>query len=222
MSESANPKYVPVDEAVELFWSEVAAMNPAEICERTGVEQVSDKELFVVCLCDVWRVDLEKQTIGPAACMPQRKCDMMIPFLVISYLARCGRAAPCGEMIAPRDMIPGNDFFQGEHTLHTHELEARFGRDREAFEDACAALGGRPAGHGDASAVFDILPKVRAEVILHLADDEFPADVRLLIDRNMQHIYPVDATYGALVLLLNRLIFEAPPPADCGAGCGKG
>jgi hypothetical protein len=209
VAESANPEYVPVQEAVTMFWEEVSGMDPADICARTGAERITDTALSVTCLGEAWRVDLDAKAIGPAACMPARKCDMMAPFLIITYLARCGAVEPCGDMIAPRDMIPGNDFFQGEHTLYTHELEARFGADADAFVDARRALGGTSAGHGDASAVFRILPKVRAEVILHLADDEFPADVRLLIDRNMRRIYPVDATYGALAWLINRLLFEA-------------
>lgn len=208
MAESSNPEYVPLDQAVALFWSEIAAMKPEAICARTGAGRLSDTVLSVPCLSDVWRADLASQTVTPAPDTPQRACDRIIPFLIVTYLARCGPARPSGEMIAPRDMIPGNNFFQGEHTLHTHALAARFGADAPGFLRVCHAVGGVPTAHGDASARFRILPKVHAEVILHLADDEFPADVRVLIDTNMRHIFPADATYGALALLVNRLLGE--------------
>ena len=49
--------------------------------------------------------------------------------------------------------------------------------------------------------MFRVLPRVRVAAILHLGDDEFPAEASLLFDASVRHYLPIEdvAVLGGLV-----------------------
>ena len=64
------------------------------------------------------------------------------------------------------------------------KLITAFNEKQEALFTAIEKLGGRRVDFGDAAFEVSFLPNVRVLLIFEAADEEFPADVRLLYDSN--------------------------------------
>ena len=63
---------------------------------------------------------------------------------------------------------------------------------------------------GDASFSFRLLPRVWLAVVLHLADDEFPASANVLFDAAVSHYLPTEDLAVLGGILTGRLIKAAP------------
>lgn len=193
----------------KLFWDEFGRMDASVVCKLARVSPMDNGRYNVKCLNEHWVVNPEKRAIkkayGPAA----GEWDRRMPFLILAYLIKCGETEPTGRMISPREVLPGLNYFQGDHSLITTELEETFGQSKELFLEAGVSLGGEPTGQADASMKFFMFPKFPVEYLLWPADEEFPARISILLDRNSQYLYPVNIIYQAVNLLSHRLIFAA-------------
>jgi hypothetical protein len=76
-----------------------------------------------------------------------------------------------------------------------------FGDRVDSFVAAAERLGGQRLTYGDASFMFQILPRVRVAIILYGRDEEFPADANVLFDASLRHYLPIEdvAVLGGLV-----------------------
>jgi hypothetical protein len=110
--------------------------------------------------------------------------------LVAHYALSPGRGEPAYEFV-PLDRLsgpapgqPGAGRTLGRDYLN-RALARRFDRDPEALAAAAARLGGRDLGRdssGGRAWLFHPFPKVPLKLIVHEADEEFPASYRLLFD----------------------------------------
>lgn len=192
--------------AVKQHWDEIKTLDRSEVCKRTMATPSGKGGYMLKSLCDTWEIDLESTTVKKIKGGNGGEWDRFAPFLSLIYLIRGGENDPSGEMAAPRDVLPGRDFFTGDHSIETHNLEEVFGHDTDLFLKSAEALGGEKSDQGDASALFHIFPKMPALYILWLADDEFPAKVTILLDSQSLHLFPLDATDVALNMLNERLV----------------
>jgi hypothetical protein len=85
-------------------------------------------------------------------------------------------------------------------------LADAFGTNLGAFEAAAGTLGGERLGFGDASFLFRVLPRVWLAVVLHLADEEFPANANVLFDAAASHYLPTEDLAVLGGILASRLI----------------
>ena len=96
---------------------------------------------------------------------------------------------------------PGTDTFTGKYA----EL---FSGKTELLWDACRQIGGRrPAlsAGADVSWEFDLFPFLPVQFRFWDGDDEFPAQIKLLWDKNTLDFLHFETTYYAQGLLLNIL-----------------
>ncbi len=192
--------------AVLHLWDELETRDRAEVCKRTLATPSGNGGYILKSLCDTWEVDVESTTVKKQQGGNGGEWDRFAPFLCLVYLTKGAGGKPSGVMAAPRDVLPGRDFFTGEHRIETQNLEDTFGHDTALFLESAQALGGEKTDRGDASAIFNIFPRLPAEYILWLADDEFPAKVTILLDKQSLSLYPLDATDVALNMLNERLV----------------
>lgn len=112
--------------------------------------------------------------------------------LVAHYALSPGRGEPAYEFV-PLDRLsgpapgqPGGGRTMGRDNFD-RALARRFDRDPEALAAAAARLGGRDLGRdpsGGRAWLFHPFPKIPLKLIVHEADEEFPAGYRLLFDRS--------------------------------------
>jgi hypothetical protein len=127
----------------------------------------------------------------------------------ILYLLRVDPAA-LGQPVNPLDLPGGATFFRGLHGLPHAPLEAHFGQDLAAFQEAGVRLGGEPRTQGDAAYAFAVYPGLTVEVILWLADEEFPAQATFTVPAHLDHFWGLDAIWGLLHMVVQEMISLSP------------
>ncbi|MDR3154809.1 MAG: DUF3786 domain-containing protein [Deltaproteobacteria bacterium] len=107
--------------------------------------------------------------------------------LVLHYVLSDGTGEPSGEFLGLHQLpgvlrgrrSPGEDFLKAP-------IEQAFGEGGSGlFARAALSLGGEALGDhpsGGKLWLFKVFPKVHAQVIFSEADDEFPAEARVLVD----------------------------------------
>ena len=88
-------------------------------------------------------------------------------------------------------------------------MEDRFGHDLPIFLKAGELLGAKHETAGDAALNFQVFPGLTVEVILWLADEEFPAQVSFQVPNSLERVWHLDAVVGLLQLLTQELLAAA-------------
>jgi hypothetical protein len=138
-----------------------------------------------------------------------KKVDIATCILLLHYLLTADGAPLAAKWIAFRSLPGGLGYegaFQGRANLR---LAAAFGGAKAAFETAARTLGGERLSFGDASFSFRLLPRVWLAVVLHLADDEFPASANVLFDAAASHYLPTEDLAVLGGILAGRLVKAA-------------
>ena len=105
-----------------------------------------------------------------------------------------GEFAPVNSLNGRPVAGVGTDFYR--------TAAARFHRDEESFYRACLELGGVPVEMGDLGFRFPLFAELEVILKYYRADEDFPASVTLLWDKNMlQFVYYETVFYLAGCLL---------------------
>jgi hypothetical protein len=135
--------------------------------------------------------------------------DVATRILLLHYLLTADGTPMASKWITFRQLPGGLGYdaaFQGRANLR---LARAFGHELAAFEGAAAALGGERLDFGDAAFSFRVLPRVWLAVILHLADEEFPANASVLFDASVHHYLPTEDLAVLGGMLAGQLIKKA-------------
>lgn len=127
--------------------------------------------------------------------------DIATRILLLHYLLAADGTPLAADWIAFRNLPGGLGYdaaFQGRANLR---LARTFGKNLSAFEAAARSIGGEQLIFGDASYSFRAFPRVWLAVVLHLADEEFPASANVLFDASASHYLPTEdlAVLGGIV-----------------------
>jgi hypothetical protein len=193
-------------ETTPRFWETLLAKEPAEVCRSTGASLTDDGNYQLKCLNDSWSIDIKRKNIIKTEGEFGGEWDRQLPFLILVYMAMAKDELLSGEMVAPRDLIAGHDFFQGRYKLETEDLQRAFGEDRDSFLRAAEKLEGSELKEADVAVRLYIFPRFEVDYLLWLKDDEFPASITILLDCNLPIHYPMDAMAVAINLLSGRLL----------------
>ena len=103
--------------------------------------------------------------------------------------------------------VPSGSFYLGAFVRRSHRpLVEFFGRKPKALLEAGELMGAVPAGLGDAAAAVKVLPKVTVTAVVHAADDEFPADAKLLFPASIVSFFCTEDIAVIGGLMTGRLI----------------
>ena len=122
----------------------------------------------------------------------QRKVDIATRILLLHDLLTADGTPMADQWIAFRNLPGGLGYdaaFRGRASMR---LSHAFGTELSTFVDVATAHGGERLTFGDASFLFRALPRVWLAVVVHLADDEFPAEANVLFDGAASHYLPTE------------------------------
>lgn len=193
--------------AVKL-WDKLVSTSVEQVCKNSGSVFIDEFNLHISCLNEVWHVNFKDNRIYKISGKFGGEWDRQIPFLILYYLDNAVESPISHDLVAPRELIEGSDFFQGLYKLETKELEDAFGNNGEEFIKIAGDLGGVIKDDADHSALFYIFPKLTIEYLLWVSDEELPARFNILIANNSNEHFPPDTIAMVINLLSNRLIFE--------------
>lgn len=125
--------------------------------------------------------------------------------LILHYLLSRESRLARGSMVAFKN-LPGASFYDPTYQKRgPKRIARRFGENVEEFRKACRNLKWQEAELGDASCLFDILPKIRGLVVLHAGDEEFPAEVNILFNDEIVNFLPLEDVAVLAGLIATRL-----------------
>jgi hypothetical protein len=162
---------------------DLAEADMALSAGNLGLNQKDGKEIEVICLGERYLVSNSGVRLPGEGNFPMPLCSV-----IIHYILKASRSDPAGRFVTFGELA-GPVFKQGSYSRDALEfpLIKRFkGRVPELLS-AAESLGGRAGGEsglGSVSLIFALLPKIPAQLIFYDQDEEFPARVTLLYDRN--------------------------------------
>ena len=177
----------------------LARHTPQEITERAGVS-LEDGLLRIQSLGRSYTVHMEELTVMPEP-------GMWLTLLMLHYLDLADGTPPSGQLMPfsgyPDGLIRGGGFDRDAETAIRTELG---GLPPEVLAERCAALGAvQEPSNADLCVRFELLPRVPVWLKLWLADEEFPASGRLLLDTSAPHYLSIEDAVTAGTILLGRL-----------------
>ena len=200
--------YESCAEVNEEFWRELEQLPPATVTRRTGAA-FAEGVFRLPFLNRMLKIDPIRRTIEVED-DESRDLSFRICLTALLYLSRVDPPA-LGPLMSPLELTGGATFFpeRGPHAVPNVPLEERFGHDLTGFLQAGELLGGEPLALGDAALALQIFPGLQAEVILWLADDEFPAQVSFRVPGTLERIWHLDAVLALMQLLTKEMLDAA-------------
>ena len=166
---------------------ELAEMNPEAVAAASGAAVLSAPQGFQM---DFFGrpvlVTAPEMEVAWRDQKPGEEFSLTDAVLVLHYLTGAKGLPLTGEMAAYRQ-IPGGEFytkaFNGRAEI---PLAKVFGKAPGLLTRAVEAMGGESvSGYGDEAGRFRVLPNIDIIVMIHLADEEFESEGKVLFDRNI-------------------------------------
>jgi hypothetical protein len=159
----------------------LAQCDLAESAQRLGLELLASGEVAAK-FCG------RRFVISAAGVNPEdgRPVDVNYRSVLSHYILSKGRGEPEHSFLPLgrlTGMIAGQKTF--DKGLMEKPLLKEFGGDYAKFRAAARQLGGilEDASDGGHRWTFQMLPKIPVRLVFYEADDEFPADIQILLDR---------------------------------------
>ena len=111
-----------------------------------------------------------------------------------------------GEMVSIESCasVQGGSLSSQERNFFQHAVDC-FDKDPAALAAACEALGGTRLARGDAAYRLDLFAFLPVSVAFWRSDEEFPASLQILVDRNILDFMHYETAMFALSHLMERL-----------------
>ena len=197
-----NRLYRTVDDLAPELWTDVEARPLAEAVRSAGVRsEPPGRRVVIPFLGGDYLVDFDARGLtAPPGHLP---AGFQKGLVLLTYLARAQDFGLAGRQVACRELSGGELFFQGPHALCTEPVTARFGSDPAGFLARAGRLGLEPSA---GAAVFGhVLPHLTLGLILHPADEEFPAELTYTFDAYAHHHLPLDGLWALVNVLAAEL-----------------
>ena len=197
-----NRLYRTVADLAPELWEDVEA-RPLAAAVRSAAAEGHGRRVLVTFMGGVYLVDFENRAI--TAPPVHRPAGFQKGLVLLTYLARAQDFGLAGRQVTSRELSGGDLFFQGPHALAAAPVTDRFGSDPAGFVARAGELGLGPIPAGSGTMVGGpVLPHLTMGLILHPADEEFPAELTYTFDAYAHHHMPLDGLWA----LVNVLAWE--------------
>jgi len=200
------PRHFIVDDEL---WGALQKADPAIISRSCDVSFDHQQELYLIPVLDeVYGVSpkdkkITKLTEGDSS---QEKFRVELTLFLLHYLLGTKNISLKGKLVSEKELKGGEMFFRGPHALSTPNIIKKFGNNPEGFLAAGLKLKGEKIALGNAAIELKAAPKIPITYVLWIADEEFPASVKILFDPTIQEFLPLDIIYGLTIFTSHRLI----------------
>jgi hypothetical protein len=174
---------------IEAARAQLSRLEPDEIAERSG------------CALDAngrYRLDFMGRAYTVDKSFVVRRADTneevaaFIQSIMLMYLATADGTPPFEHWISFHDLPDGMFYEKAFRSYSGEELVRGLCGDVAAFKRAALRWPGTPIGLGDAAFAFRVLPRVRLAVVMYAADEDFPAQARVLFEATAPHYLSTD------------------------------
>jgi Domain of unknown function (DUF3786) len=150
-----------------------------EAADRLGLEYM-DGAIQVCFLKREYRITLDG--VEPLDGQPVNVNNRSV---LLYYLLSKGQGEPENSNVLFESLVRMISGLNGQSRLMNTPLERYFGNDYAKFSEAAVKLGGieEESNGGKHLWRFDALPKIPLKTIFYEADDEFPVDIQIMLDK---------------------------------------
>ena len=131
--------------------------------------------------------------------------------LLLYYFKTADGFPLSNRWISFADLPDGRFYNQAFQGYTGNALAQAFNHDLPAFERLAPGLGGEPAELGDASFIFQALPRVPLCVVFWQGDEDFPDSAQVLFDASASHYLTTDS-FAILGSAITRRLIAAKNP----------
>lgn len=202
----------------DIHWQDLARRPLEELANLTLALPLPGHRLQFRFLGEDIRVDIPNQClmrVRGADGIPLD--DPLLELVTLVYLNQVRALLPLDRDIVGLQDLKESHFFVGPHELRTAKVLERYGEDPRAFQQAVASLEGRMVDMADAAGRLLPFPRIPLYFLMWFADEEFPARLRVLFDRTIEHFLPADAIW-ALINRVARALVDGTAFAPCEKG----
>ena len=180
------------------IWNELENENPEKICNNSLARYEHNKGFFLPFLNQVFQIMPDKRSIKPLNNYIPTIKSFELDLILLTYLLRSHQVIISGKMVNEKQILGGEAFFRGPHTLNTVLMEEKFGEDKHSFLSSGKKLSGEVRKSGDAAICLPVFPRVPVTLILWEKDDEFPAEVNVNFDATISKQLPLDCIWAMI------------------------
>jgi hypothetical protein len=196
----ANPIKGPSGE--DQAWAKLATLDPARVCRRASAR--FDEETATYSLesygCDL-SISPKDKKISSSSPKGDELLNKVDAALTLVWYLASAHSLPLSEKLIKPNSLPGGQIFEiGSHVLPLAPLAEKFADASEEFIEGGKKWGGKVLDYGDAAVELWPLPQVPTTLILRTADEEFPAQVDLLLDANCKYQLPTDIIWTTCMM----------------------
>jgi len=197
-----TPRQTNYDDAERMAQETIARLDPEVQARRCGGKVIKAGKTYSIVQVDFFQTPVDVKFPGGQVTGPQAsEVPIWERILILHYLG--------GDAVAPAhtdwigfSQVPSGGFYFDAFKRRAHDPLAKvFGREPEKLIEAGAAIGAEKAGFGDAAVRLQVFPKVPVIAVVHAADDEFPADAKVLFESSIDSYFCTEdvAVVGGLV-----------------------
>lgn len=178
------------------YFAELASFNPDFISDKKNCSYNSKENTYSV---KIWDVDY---VINPGNCTISRLdgrekiVHEYFELFIMFYLIHVRATEITTEWISEKDLPGGSTFFRGPHLLPTELICSGAAGQLQKLRDRCTFLRGEPLDMADCAYHFDITPDIPVAVLYWQSDEDFPAEAKLLFDRSIEKLLPLDIVFA--------------------------
>jgi Domain of unknown function (DUF3786)/Putative Fe-S cluster len=181
------------EQALDSLKPKVAALDFRRVSEQSGAAFVSDAALEITFLGEPFLVTKER--------IADRYGKQPVPFisiLIYNHLCMPAPPPPSGEWIT-FSSVPASHAKDKAWAGHVEDVIAKhYAGNVAELRSACERLGGRPVdmkGNHDAAYEFRFFPRYPVLLLFYDAvpDEDFPAQVKLLLDRHVDKYLDIES-----------------------------
>ncbi len=186
--------------ALELAEKRFCSYDMAVIAAKSGVFE-TETHIYTTFLGQ--KVEVEKAT-GKVT-LDGRAGDLFEGLTIFDWLCDSQPDATASYEFCPVTSLPGVLVSGKGLTISGDRLARMIDRDPEAFCRICEEIGGVKIPMGDIGLQLTAHPGLPVQIKFYRSDEEFPASVTLLWDKNILHFLRYETVYYLAKCLLVRL-----------------
>ena len=194
--------------AYRLAREQLAAMDVAELCRKTGAQPLAPRRLSVEYLNRRHLVALPDGEVSLID--SDEEIPLKDKLLVLHYLVSARGTPPSNKLITFKQLPGCASYFSVFHQISIKPFLERFGKEPRRLLQAAAELGGRKAGYGDVSVTINAFPRVPLTFVLWRGDSEFPPRGSILFDSTISDYLPAEDIRDLCATIVRKLVRACP------------
>ncbi len=194
--------------AYRLAREQLAAMDVAELCRKTGAQPLAPRRLSVEYLN---RRHLVALPDGEVSLMDgDEEIPLKDKVLILHYLASARGTPPSNKLITFKQLPGCASYFSVFHQISVKPFLECFGKEPQRLLQAAAKLGGHEAAYGDVSITIDAFPRVPITFVLWRGDAEFPPRGSIIFDSTISDYLPAEDIRDICATIVRKLVRACP------------